>query len=273
MPGFIARRQQLATVGSTNDVVRDWLAAGVPEVCLATAEEQTAGRGREGRSWTAPRGAALLASLGFRPTWLAPDRVWRLAAAVSLAMADACETVAVLPDDVIRLKWPNDLVVEDSHRKATSGVRKLGGVLGESDGLGTDDPRVVVGIGVNTDWAPSDFPAELVNTMTSLQALAGGSIDQEALLDAFLADLEPSIDALRLGIFDAEAWTRRQLTTDREIELIAPDGASSTVRAVGVDPDTGALSIADDTAPSGQRAVLVGEIRHVRLAGRSGVGV
>ena len=74
------RREQFDRVGSTNDVVRGWLAAGEPEVCLAVAGEQTAGRGRNGRTWSAPPGAALLLSLGFRPAWLAPDRVWRLAA-------------------------------------------------------------------------------------------------------------------------------------------------------------------------------------------------
>ena len=64
MTGFLARQEQFAAVGSTNDVVRDWLAAGTPEVCLAVADEQTAGRGREGRTWVAPAGGALLLSLG-----------------------------------------------------------------------------------------------------------------------------------------------------------------------------------------------------------------
>ena len=154
---FLARQERFAVVGSTNDVVRGWLADGVPEVCLAVADEQSAGRGREGRSWTAPAGRALLLSLGFRPTWLAPERVWRLAAVTSLAMADAAEDVASLAPGTIRLKWPNDLVVETSMARA----RKLAGVLGETDGLGTDDPRAVVGIGINADWAPDDFPPNL----------------------------------------------------------------------------------------------------------------
>jgi biotin-(acetyl-CoA carboxylase) ligase len=93
---FLSRRERFAIVGSTNDVVRDWLAAGIPEVCVAIADEQTAGRGREGRTWVAPPGAALLLSLGFRPKWLPPERVWRLAAIVSMAMADAAETVSGL---------------------------------------------------------------------------------------------------------------------------------------------------------------------------------
>ncbi len=109
---FLARQERFASVGSTNDVIRAWLEAGTPEVCLAVADEQTAGRGRDGRSWTAPPGAGLLLSVGFRPTWLEPERAWRLAAIVALAMAEAAEAVGGLRERSIRLKWPNDLVVE-----------------------------------------------------------------------------------------------------------------------------------------------------------------
>ena len=94
---FLARREHFDLVGSTNDVVRGWLADGTPEVCLAVAGEQTAGRGRDGRTWVAPGGAALLLSLGFRPTWLDPDSAWRLAAIASLAMADAAEAARPWP--------------------------------------------------------------------------------------------------------------------------------------------------------------------------------
>ena len=139
---FLAQRERFARVGSTNDVVRAWLEAGTPEVCLAVADEQTAGRGREGRAWTAPAGAGLLLSLGFRPDWLEPEHVWRLAAIVALAMADASETVAGLPPGSIRLKWPNDLVIERGpaeRRRRPPGpgrIRKLAGLLGETPGSG-----------------------------------------------------------------------------------------------------------------------------------------
>ena len=137
-PPFLSRQERFDVVGSTNDVVRGWLAEGTPEVCVAVADRQTAGRGRNGRPWLAPAGSALLVSLGFRPGWLRPERVWRLAATVSLAMADAAEEVAGLPDGAIALKWPNDLYTKDQ-------PRKLAGVLGETDGLGGPDPRAVIG--------------------------------------------------------------------------------------------------------------------------------
>ena len=267
MTAFLARNERFDRVGSTNDVVRDWLASGTPEVCLAVADEQTTGRGREARRWVAPRGAALLLSLGFRPTWLAPDQAWRLAAVVSLAMAEAAEareTALGLADGTIRLKWPNDLVVETR----PGDVRKLAGVLGETDGLGTADPRVVVGLGINADWPATSFPAELAGSMTSLREVAGRPVDRDTLLARFIARLEPRIERLRAGIFDGAGWEARQLTTGRTIRLVGAPG-NEIVRALGVDPWTGALIVtADRTADptAGVRHVLVGDITHVRLA-------
>lgn len=288
---FLARAERFAAVGSTNDVVRGWLAEGVPEVCLAVADEQTAGRGRHGRTWTAPAGAALLCSLGFRPTWLAPDRTWRLAAVVALAMCDAAEEAAGLPEGAIRLKWPNDLVVETAgpdallmgeldatvaaaRLAAPLEIRKLGGILGETDGLGTDDPRVVVGIGLNADWAARDFPPDLAASMTSLREATGGRpIDMVTLLDAFTNRLEARTEALRAGYFDVAGWVGRQVTTGRLVQLaIAAPGAGPAgddvpgVRALGVDATTGALVVEDAGAPGGERQVHAGEVTRVRLA-------
>ena len=281
----LGRRERFASVGSTNDVVRAWLAAGEPEICLAVAGEQTAGRGRNGRTWIAPAGSGLLLSLGFRPTWLEPDRAWRLAATVALAMADAAEEVAGLPDRSVCLKWPNDLVIAtddggralDSHGTADAAsagtgptVRKLGGILGETEGLGTDDPQVVVGIGLNADWPAAEFPTELAATMTSLRSASGGRpTDPVRLLGAFTSRLETRIEGLASGRFDVAGWVERQITTGRRIELVRPDGTVEAVLACGVDGVGGGLRIAapTDADRDAERTILVGEIRHVRLAG------
>ena len=260
---FLARQERFDVVGSTNDVVRGWLADGVAEVCLAVADEQSAGRGREGRTWTAPAGHALLLSLGFRPIWLSPDRVWRLAAVTSLAMADAAEEVAGLAPGTIRLKWPNDLVVESNGH-----ARKLAGVLGETDGLGTDDPRAVVGIGINADWPAEEFPPELADDMTSLRAVAGERrIDTAALLGAFTDKLEAMIEQLRNGEFDEAGWAERQLTNGRLVRLIGHDAGEEVVRALRVDPASGALVVAEAGGPGTERRVVTGEIHHLRLDG------
>jgi BirA family transcriptional regulator, biotin operon repressor / biotin---[acetyl-CoA-carboxylase] ligase len=255
VPGpFLSRQERFAVVGSTNDVVRTWLAEGTPEVCLAVADEQSGGRGREGRTWLAPPGKGLLLSLGFRPKWLEAGRAWRLAAVASLAMAEAAEAAAALPDGTIRLKWPNDLVLDAADRWL-----KLGGVLGETDGLGTADPRVVIGMGINVDWDAADFPAGLIGAMTSLSEAAGGrSIEPVEVLDAFLPRLQARVEALRAATFDEAEWRARQATTGRRIRLELPNGDVEDVLAADVDADTGALLI------DGGRRVLSGEVRHVR---------
>jgi BirA family biotin operon repressor/biotin-[acetyl-CoA-carboxylase] ligase len=259
---FLSRRERFTLVGSTNDVVRSWLARGEPEVCLAVADEQTAGRGREGRTWTAPAGRALLLSLGFRPTWLEPNRVWQLAACVALAMAEAAETTAELPPRSVRLKWPNDLVAETEDGR----VRKLAGVLGETDGLGTSGSTAVVGIGVNADWPASEFPTELATTMTSLRELgADQPIDRERLLEAFLGRLDVRLRALRMGSFDAIGWSGRQLTDGELVRLEHRSGPAEVVRAIRVDPMTGALVVEDPSGEGERRQVHAGEIHHVRL--------
>jgi BirA family biotin operon repressor/biotin-[acetyl-CoA-carboxylase] ligase len=288
---FLSRIERFETVTSTNDVVAGWLAEGTPEVCVAIADRQTAGRGRLARSWQAPAGAALLGSIGLRPTWLAPERTWRTGAVVALAMADAAEDVGGLAEGTIRLKWPNDLVVPfgaadrpvaagavaDGGSVAGSGavagaggrnrIRKLAGVLGETDGLGTTDPRVVVGIGINADWPRAAFPLDLRDDMTSLHDMSGGRpIDRDQLLDAFLSRLETRVEALRGGRFDVAGWTERQLTSGHEVRLERPDGTAEVVRAVGVDALSGALVVVGPGS-SDEREVFAGEIRHVRLAG------
>lgn len=281
---FFSRVERFASIGSSNDIVRAWLMDATPEVCLAVADEQTEGRGRHGRTWSAPPGAALLCSLGFRPAWLEPDRAWRLAATVALAMCDAAEDTAGLPVGAIRLKWPNDLVIEtagpdallvgdltpDAARArlaAPLALHKLAGVLGETEGLGTDNPRVVVGIGINTDWARADFPPDIAHTMTSLrEATAGRPIDREALLEAFGTRLEARIAALRAGFFDLADWAGRQATTGRLVSLESSDGsATEPLLALGVDGTTGALILADDDEPGGERRVHAGEVIRVRL--------
>lgn len=271
---FLSRHERFRSVLSTNDIVRTWLIAGTAEVCLAVADEQTAGRGRSGRSWVAPSGAALLLSLGFLPNYLPADRLWRLAAVVSLAMADAAEEVAGLAVGKLRLKWPNDIVVEAAGSGAATGsgafgagMRKVAGVLGETEGVGTSDQVAIVGIGINADWRRDQFPAELADSMTSLREISGGRpIDTTELLDAFLQRLEPRVLALREGHFDVAGWHDRQVTTGRMVRLEGSGGEAEEVRAVGVDGVTGALLVENPGVPGVEREVLAGEVVHVRLA-------
>ena len=238
-PRFYSRLERLGEVDSTQRVVREWLAAATPEVAIATADTQSAGRGRHGRGWVAPPSTALLLSAGFRPAGaVEPRHGWRLAATVALAMLDAAEAAAGLKDDTLWLKWPNDIVAAPGSAAAPL---KVAGVLGEVEVEGGSVVSAVVGIGINADWRALDFPAQLAMAMTSLRELSGGRpIYRDQLLDEFLARLEPRYLALRAGRFDVGGWSRRQITTGRRVEVTVAD-AMLEGTAVGVEPESGAL--------------------------------
>ena len=256
---FPSHLEHFRAVDSTQRVVREWLDAGTPEVAVAVAGYQTQGRGRHGREWLAPAGAALLLSVGFRPPRMAATHGWRLAAIVAMAMRDASEEVAGLADGTLGLKWPNDLVADGPH----GSLLKVGGVLGESVANGERVESAVIGIGINTDWKAADFPWRLAPTMTSLRELAGRRpIDNAALLDAFLARLEARYEALRTGRFDAGGWSAAQKTTGRTV-VVDMGTEMITGPALGVDPESGALLMrGDDGTP---RSIDSGEVVRCRV--------
>jgi BirA family transcriptional regulator, biotin operon repressor / biotin---[acetyl-CoA-carboxylase] ligase len=237
-PSRISRLERFHRVGSTQDVVRGWLDEGEPEICVAVADEQTAGRGRLDRSWQAPPGAAILLSAGFRPGGLAAEQAWRLGAIVALAMLEGVEEILGDADRALALKWPNDLVA-----RRGDGIVKVGGVLGESV---MEDGRVsvaIVGIGVNADWAAEAFPPDLHGTMSSLREVVGGPVDRDRLIEAFLARVSSAYDELAAGAFPEVRWARRQVTTGADVELDLGGGQSEQGIAVGVDTETGGLSV------------------------------
>jgi biotin-(acetyl-CoA carboxylase) ligase len=118
-------------------------------------------------------------------------------------------------------------------------------------------------MGVNTDWKAADFPWRLAPTMTSLRELAGRRpIDNAALLDAFVARLEPRYEALGKGIFDAGGWSEAQKTNGRTV-VVDLGTEMITGPARGVDPESGALlMLGDDGRP---RSIDSGEVVRCRV--------
>lgn len=249
----IARLERFTQVASTQEVVRAWLAEGQAEICLAIADQQTAGRGRLGRRWLAPPGCALLVSAGFRPLDLPLAQAWRLPAVTSMAMLDAA--TALLPPGAERLalKWPNDIVTVRQGR-----LRKVGGVLAETEADGERLVSAVVGLGVNVDWPAMAFPPQLAATMGSLREAGHGPVDREILLSSWLARLAPLYGQLLAGHFDGRRWADAQVTTAADVTV---ETGSSRLqgRAVGVDIESGALLVLEPA--SGEvRSVGVGEV-------------
>jgi BirA family biotin operon repressor/biotin-[acetyl-CoA-carboxylase] ligase len=218
---------------STNSRARELAAAGAPHGTVVTAAEQSAGRGRQGRTWTAPPGKALLYSAIVRPL---EKRHTMLPLAVPLAVCEAAERLQ--PDIECKVKWPNDVLVEG---------RKLAGVLIEAR---PQDGWAVVGVGLNLAIGQDDFPAELRETATSLSGVsitAGRTVLNERLAHWIGADAETVL----------EEWRSRDALRGREV---AWEGGSGI--ADGVD-DRGYLLV---VTPSGDRvAVGAGEVHLTRF--------
>lgn len=217
-------RQMLhfARVGSTNEVARRLAAQGAPEGLLVWAEEQTAGRGRMGRRWEAPRGSSLLVSLLLRP-YLSPERAFLLSALASLAVAEAVEVETGLRCE---LKWPNDVLVNG---------RKCCGILVELEGKGHRIAYAVIGWGLNVNLR---FEGPLAERATSLAQELGRPLPRLPLLVACLERMESWYFALRAGR-DEElwaAWRARLGMLGRTVEVSTPEGPF-VGEAVDVAPD------------------------------------
>jgi BirA family biotin operon repressor/biotin-[acetyl-CoA-carboxylase] ligase len=159
-------------------------------------------------------------------------------AIASIAMIGAATSLLGPTADRLALKWPNDIVAVHRGR-----LLKIGGVLssGVSDGELTSS--LVVGMGVNVDWAAADFPPQLADSMWSLSEASGRRrIDRNALLLAWLARLEPLYAALAAGDFDGLRWADAQITTGSEV-TVERGSESVAGTAVGVDHESGALLV------------------------------
>lgn len=153
------------------------LPSDAPEGAIAVAEEQTAGRGRLGRSWHAPPRTSILVSVNLRPA-VATPRLPQLSLVAGVAVAEAIAAETGLHPEV---RFPNDLLIRG---------RKVAGILAEAR-----DARVVLGIGINVNLAEDELPTEVDTPATSLSVESGASVDRAALLTGLLEQLEAHYDA------------------------------------------------------------------------------
>lgn len=235
--------RRVAVTGSTNADLVALAGQGEADGLVLVADVQTAGRGRLGRTWTAPEGSALTFSVLVRPT-VPPAGLGWLPLVSGLAVVEALLALTGLP---AALKWPNDVLV---------GPRKLGGILAERVG-GTD--AVVVGIGVNVAMTAEQLP---VPTATSLLLeLAGSALPSSAdLLDALLDRLGARYRAWEDAGPPLADYRRACATLGRTVQVDLPAGASLTGTAQDVDAD-GRLLV---DAAEGVQAVAAGDVLHVR---------
>jgi BirA family transcriptional regulator, biotin operon repressor / biotin---[acetyl-CoA-carboxylase] ligase len=225
-------RVHFRVTDSTNERAKELARAGGVHGTLVTADEQTAGRGRQGRTWSAPPGKALLMSLLLRDL---EERHALLPLATAVAVCDA------LPQLGCAIKWPNDVWFDG---------RKLGGILVEGR---PQEGWAVLGVGLNVSTAADEFPEELRETATSLRVAAGGAPSNDAVLASLLEALAVRLDQPAEEVL-AE-WRARDALRGQPVRWAEGEGT-----AAGID-DAGALLV--DTA-GGRVALDAGEVHLLR---------
>jgi BirA family transcriptional regulator, biotin operon repressor / biotin---[acetyl-CoA-carboxylase] ligase len=229
-------RLHLRATDSTNERARALAQAGAPHGTLVTAGEQSAGRGRQGRRWSAPAGSALLMSLILRD----PPRLTPLAAAVA---------VAVVAGEDARIKWPNDVQVDG---------RKLAGILTERAG-----DALVLGVGLNVSLRDDELPTA---DATSLQLEGSPVVDRPPVLLSILRSLGEGYAAFEAAAGDAgasglrAAYVELCATLGRDVRVELPGGRTVTGTAADIDAE-GRLVL---TGPAGDEAVGAGDVVHLR---------
>jgi BirA family biotin operon repressor/biotin-[acetyl-CoA-carboxylase] ligase len=224
-------RRHYRRTDSTNARLRELAERGAPHGTLVTAAEQTAGRGRQGRTWTAPPNRALLLSLLIR----SPSRLLPLAAGV--AVAELAE-LAEQHQRPAQIKWPNDVLIDS---------RKVAGILVEGR---PQEDWAILGVGLNVAIAPDEFPSELQDTAASLNLPA-------SLIEAVLQDLLAGLTECTVRPDQAilEAVRKRDALRGRPVSWTGGRGT-----AAGIDGE-GRLIVETD---AGRVALNSGEV-HLRL--------
>jgi BirA family transcriptional regulator, biotin operon repressor / biotin---[acetyl-CoA-carboxylase] ligase len=204
-------RLHLRLTDSTNARLRELALAGAPHGTLVTAAEQSAGRGRQGRRWSAPPGSSILMSLLLRPA----PRLAPLMAAVAVCDVAGGEAA---------VKWPNDVVVPLDGAPAP-GLGKLAGILVEAR---PQEGWAILGIGINVALAPTDLPPELRDRAGTLgRPPEDVAVVREAVLAALGARLaQPATELLA-------AWRARDALAGRAVTWEGGQGTADGVDDAG----------------------------------------
>jgi BirA family biotin operon repressor/biotin-[acetyl-CoA-carboxylase] ligase len=229
--------------GSTHDIARQWALDGASAGSAVIAEEQTAGRGRFGRSWSAPPGSALLVSVIVRPD-VPPGYLPRLTMVGAVSVA---EILVELAPGQVSLKWPNDVLLTG---------RKVAGVLPEAIWEGERLGAVVLGIGLNVCVDFAGTP--LANRAISVETITGMTVDRAMLL----ASLLHRVDHWSARLGDPallETWRGWLTTLGQRVTASSADGQTGRIVGLALDVDAdGALLLQTDDGLT--HRVVAGEV-------------
>ena len=225
------------SIGSTNSRAAELAAEGAPEGVFVVARQQTAGRGRLGRSWVSPPDAGIYISMLLRPASLTGGDLAPITLACGVAAARAVETVSGVR---LGLKWVNDLVCEG---------RKVGGILAEMpsvpnpNGSAAGQRALIVGFGLNLKLDANEVPDDLAEKMGWIGLFAEHPVNPNHLAAQLLLEVETAYDLLLNKNVKAvlDQWRSLSVTLGREI--VATSG-STTITGTAIDIDeAGALNV------------------------------
>jgi BirA family biotin operon repressor/biotin-[acetyl-CoA-carboxylase] ligase len=193
---------------STNDVIDKLARDGIKEGVVVFAESQSRGRGRLGRKWLSPSRKGLWFSVLLRPG-LRPHEATQLTVASATALRRAIQMHCRLKAEI---KWPNDILVAG---------KKVAGILTELHAELDCIKYVILGIGVDVNLSPADFPAELRNSVTSLKHESGAALSRADLAVTILRELDLDYGLLCTGRFASVAneWEAHCTTLGRNVVL------------------------------------------------------
>jgi BirA family transcriptional regulator, biotin operon repressor / biotin---[acetyl-CoA-carboxylase] ligase len=211
------------TVTSTNDEALGWALSGAADLSLVVADEQTAGRGRSGRSWSTPSGSALALSMILRGLDAQAVPTARLAGLGAMAVVDACDTLGLAAS----IKWPNDVLLQS---------RKAAGVLVDALWSGNALDATVVGIGINVLAASTSRIDAMRYPATSMEACMGVTPDRIEVLRLVVAAMVERRAQLPTESF-MQSWRGRLAFRGQDVTLTREGWAPIRGRVDGLEED------------------------------------
>jgi BirA family biotin operon repressor/biotin-[acetyl-CoA-carboxylase] ligase len=248
----VARIYYYNSIASTNSRARELADSGAASGTTVWAGVQTEGRGRHGRQWHSIAGKGLYCSIILRPK-LAPEDLCKITLVAGVAIG---KLLSRLTARQAQLKWPNDIYFDG---------RKCAGILSESSALNAGFPGqyVVVGIGVNVNQSPADFPKELQARVTTLHEQGGRRFDLQLLLNEVRQNLLDQVHRFELRGFAPllADWQAMDFLRGRQMACVNVDGELVTGIALGADIN-GNLHVRD--AQGLEHQVLSGDVSLVQ---------
>lgn len=191
------------SLSTTMEVAKEYVRKGYPEGTVIIAGEQTAGRGRKGRTWLSPKGGLYLSLILYPSIDLLPHLMMFSSLAVVKAIEDVC---GLKP----QIKWPNDILIKG---------KKVGGILIESAIQGERVDYAIIGIGLNINLDPSFFP-QISPFATSLSKELGQEISYLSVVKSLLEELERLYLRLKRGEDIYAEWRGRLEILGKRVKVI-----------------------------------------------------